>query len=55
MDESGQGLILAVIFVLVAIGLGGLAAWGVINLNLAASVIGIIGEVGWFFAGKYIL
>ncbi|MBN1861632.1 MAG: hypothetical protein JW840_09255 [Candidatus Thermoplasmatota archaeon] len=55
MDENAQGLILAAIFVLVAIGLGGLAIWGVMNLNIVASVFGIFGEVAWFFAGKYII
>ncbi len=55
MDETAQGLILAAIFVLVAIGLGELAVWGFIALNIVAIVIGVIGFAAWFFAGKYVL
>lgn len=55
LDNKAQGLLLAGIFVLVAIGLGGLAVWGAFNFNLIALVIGIIGVVAWFFAGRHIL
>gem|GEM_PF-4184643 len=55
MDETAQGLILAFIFVLVAIGLGGLAVWGFMTINIIAIVIGMIGLVAWFFAGRYLL
>lgn len=44
--QSGLGILL---FVAVAIILALIATWGVFNLNLWASVIGIVGEIAWFF------
>jgi hypothetical protein len=50
-----QGPLLALIFLLGVLGFGGLIYWGITNLNALAVFVGSLGEVGWFFAGKYIL
>jgi len=54
-DSIGSALILAGIFVAGAVGFGGLAYWGFVNLNVTVAVIGCIAEAAWFWAGKHIL
>lgn len=46
---EGQEGIGIVIFLIAAIILGLIAAWGFMNLNIWAIVIGCVGEVAWFF------
>ena len=53
--EEAQGLILALLFVFIAIVIGGIALWGFLNLNIPVAVLGSIGEVAWFFGGKHII
>ena len=55
MNRKGQGLILALIFLLGAVSLGGLAYWGFVAQNALAIVIGVVGVIAWFFAGRFIL
>jgi hypothetical protein len=53
--EDAQGLILALLFVVVAVAIGAIALWGFMNLNFPVGILGSIGEVAWFFGGRYIL
>jgi hypothetical protein len=54
-NEYGSGLILAMIFLIIAISLGIVAIWGIMAMNIWATVIGFVGEGAWIFAGKNII
>ena len=55
MGEEAQALILALVFVGVAILFGGIAYVGFVNLNFLVAFIGCIAEVAWFWAAIHIL
>ena len=47
--ENAQGLVLALIFVAVTIICVIALVWGILNLNVWATVIGLVAVVAWFF------
>ena len=53
--EEAQGVILALLFVFIAVVIGAIALWGFMNLNFPVGILGSIGEVAWFFGGKHII
>ena len=54
-DTKAQALILAGIFVLVAIIIGGFAYIGFTSGNIPLGILSTLGEGAWFFAGRYII
>jgi hypothetical protein len=49
MNDQAQSALAVIIFVVIAVIFALIAIWGFINLNIWAIVIGVIGEIAWFF------